>query len=343
MKKTLLISTIVLTMFACQESDNFIPETTIPIPVTPDGADPAVDDFDSLIPINDLGTGTYLGSMGGLYPGGANVPSASYKSKYEYFCSVVKPLSSTGSHDLANGKIGFISIGASTCKMFMDRFMQLSNDYADLNPKLTLANCAKGGIDLIDMTDAALPTYTSYWNSVSENLTEKGLTYNQIQVVYFESDDLHNTISTFPDRPNMVFNELVTVMHLLKTKFPKLRLCYFNSRTTTEYLTDPTLFAKHGEPRANYFGWSVKWLIGAQIAGADYLNPYGGYANSPFLAWCFYDWTKGATPRTTDGFKWLAEDTADGLHPSNTGKQKVAEKMLDYFKTNPYASTWFNE
>lgn len=206
-----------------------------------------------------------------------------------------------------------------------------------------MANCAKGGIDILDMSDPALPTYTSYWNTVTENLTAKGLTYNQVQVVYFESDDLHNTVSGFTERTTLVFNEMITVLHLLKTKFPKLRLCYFNGRTTTQYLTDPTLIAKHGEPRAYYYGWTVKKLIEAQMTGVDYLNPYGGYANSPFLAWCFYDWTEGATPRTTDGFKWLPEDTTDGLHPSTLGKQKVAERMLDYFKTNAYASTWFKE
>ena len=30
------------------------------------------------IPLNDLGTGTFRGSMGGLYPNGANEPSGQY-------------------------------------------------------------------------------------------------------------------------------------------------------------------------------------------------------------------------------------------------------------------------
>jgi hypothetical protein len=341
MKKFFLTLATASAVLACAPSETL----DAPAPHLPDGSPtPTLDATGTgWMPLNDLGTGTYLGQVGGLYPGGINTPPDSYKDKLTAICSAVKPLNAAGIPDLATGKIGFVSIGASTCKMFMDKFMDVADTYLYLNPKLRLANCAKGGMDIIDISDPTTPAHASYWNAVTENLTAAGLSYNQVQVVYFETDNLHDTTSDFSARTDLVFGNLVTAMHLLKAKFPKLRLCYFNGRTSTQYITDPDLLARHGEPRAYYFGWAVKNLLAAQISGAVYLNPFGADANSPFLAWGFYDWTNGATPRSTDGFKWLPEDTTDGLHPSSTGKTKIANKMLAYFSGNPAAMQWFRE
>lgn len=322
------------------------PEATKPLNINPPSEAPSKATeaaATSWIPLNDLGAGTYLGQTGGLYPSGSNTPPEPYKAKLMAACTAVKPLSASGSLDEATGKIGFVSIGASTCKMFMGRLIELANDYPELNPKLKLVNCAKGGMDIIDISDPTAPAYTSYWNTVAESLAAAGLSHNQVQVVYFETDNLHDTTDDFGVRTNLVFDNLVTAMHLLKSKFPKLRLCYFNGRTSTQYISDPDLLARHGEPRAYYFGWAVRNLLAAQMAGVPYLNAFGASANAPFLAWSFYDWTDGATPRTTDGFEWLATDTTDGLHPSNAGKTKVANKMLAYFSGNPAAATWFKD
>src|SRR5215212_7879278 len=68
------------------------------------------------IPINDLGTGTYMGFTGGLYPGGVNQPSGQYQKDLKNFARNIKPLNGTGVVDsTAKGKIGFISLGGSTC------------------------------------------------------------------------------------------------------------------------------------------------------------------------------------------------------------------------------------
>jgi lysophospholipase L1-like esterase len=44
----------------------------------------------------------------------------------------------------------------------------------------------------------------------------------------------------------------------------------------------------------------------------------------------------------SDGLAWLWEDLlSDGVHPESSGRQKVAEMLLDFFSTDPLTSTWF--
>ena len=42
-------------------------------------------------------------------------------------------------------------------------------------------------------------------------------------------------------------------------------------------------------------------------------------------------------PRKLDGLVWLKEDvsTKDGTHPSDSGREKVANLLLDFFQKNP--------
>lgn len=43
-----------------------------------------------------------------------------------------------------------------------------------------------------------------------------------------------------------------------------------------------------------------------------------------------------------DDLVWTPEDFAnDGTHPSNSGRQKVAELLLEFMKNEPTAETWF--
>ena len=51
------------------------------------------------IAITDLGTGTYFGIPGGLYPGGANDPSGQYKKDLKKFAKDIMPLNGSGAID----------------------------------------------------------------------------------------------------------------------------------------------------------------------------------------------------------------------------------------------------
>jgi lysophospholipase L1-like esterase len=53
-------------------------------------------------------------------------------------------------------------------------------------------------------------------------------------------------------------------------------------------------------------------------------------------------WGDGVTPRKEDGLVWKREDLAgDGTHPSESGRKQVAQLLLGFFKSDPYARGWF--
>ena len=52
-------------------------------------------------------------------------------------------------------------------------------------------------------------------------------------------------------------------------------------------------------------------------------------------------WADGVKGRK-DGLKWVREDFGvDGMHPSNSGREKVARMLLQFLKTDPTSKPWF--
>jgi hypothetical protein len=71
-------------------------------------------------------------------------------------------------------------------------------------------------------------------------------------------------------------------------------------------------------------------------------DPAQGEVKSPLILWGPYLWSDGMKHRKSDGQFWERSDlVADGTHPSNSGRKKVAEQLLSFFKTDPHAQTWF--
>ena len=62
---------------------------------------------------------------------------------------------------------------------------------------------------------------------------------------------------------------------------------------------------------------------------------------APLLLWGPYLWADGTTPRKSDGLTDPASDLeGDGTHPSESGRQKVAELLLKFFQTDSLARIW---
>ena len=139
LKRPVLIAVLlIITCMACNKVD------TEPINSTIKNSS-AVEFTDTVkIPVNDLGTGTYRGFAGGLYPGGVNDPSGQYKKDLKKFSNDIIPLNGTGESDTSVGKIGFISLGGSTCGRNMTSLKKKTAGNPLTNPFLALANCANG-------------------------------------------------------------------------------------------------------------------------------------------------------------------------------------------------------
>jgi hypothetical protein len=89
----------------------------------------------------------------------------------------------------------------------------------------------------------------------------------------------------------------------------------------------------------------MRWVIQNQIKGEARLNydPARGAVAAPIVMWGPYLWANGKTARKSDGLVWKEEDfvTTDHTHPSTTARQKVADLLLNFFKSDAGARGWF--
>jgi hypothetical protein len=287
-----------------------------------------------LPPLNDLGTGYWNGSQGGLYSNGSNYRTASHNAAGLNIASQIMPLDTSGNIDVANGKIVWLSIGMSNTTQETQAFLPMANSFPGKNPKLVLVDGAQGGQDI----DVIINPNANFWTVINQRLATNGLTNRQVQVVWFKQAEAGPNDSAFASYPDSLKLKFKRAIQLIKDKFPRARLCYMSSRIYAGYATTQL----NPEPYAWYSGWSVKRLIEDQVNGDTSLTYTGINARAPWLAWGPYLWADGTTPRS-DGLTWLCptDYSSDGTHPSTAGRQKVAQLLLDFFTTDSTTTPWF--
>jgi len=290
------------------------------------------------VPLIDLGTRTYLGHTGGLYPGGVNSPSGQYKKDLKAFAVAIKPLNGPGAVDSSVGKIVFISMGGSTGGRNMDSLKAKTLRYAERNPYLKLINACNGGGDA-SLQQISAPN-TDYWTHVSQVILGAHSTLKQVQVVYLESEDSLSTILGFPARPNQYKADLEAAIRTCKVKLPNLKLIYVLGRTTTFGTTKTT----NSEPCPYYNGWGDKFMIADQINGVPGTEYKGANAVAPMVTWAFYQWTNGSTvPRTTDGFVFDESLSYDGVHATPEGQDSLSTRFQNFLITDKFANIWYKK
>ncbi len=290
-------------------------------------------------PLNDLGQGLWKGSPGGLYPGGWNQKPAALEAAAINIGNDLQPLDASGNPDPVNGKIVMITIGVSNTTQESSVFVTLMNGDPAKNPQLEIVDCAQSSMDTVQWLSPTAQTWTTAYN----RLTARGLTRQQVQVVWMK----HAVIgaynyAAFPLGPQYFRDDLEVICRNMKTNFVNSKMVYLSSRTRahTDSVAPGSLSP---EPFAYELGWGVRWLIEEQQNGTDNLNwdQAQGTVVAPLLLWGPYLWADGAHPRS-DGFVWLESDTIeDKVHPSVSGRAKVAEELKAFFKTDPSATPWF--
>lgn len=291
-----------------------------------------------IVPLNDLGTGTYLGSQGGLYPNGSNVRPPDHDAAGVGFAQQVQPLDSNGNPS-STGKYVFLSLGESTIQNEFARFLPIANADPQKNASLVFVNGAQGGATPNLLAD---PT-SYYWGMILNNyLPQNGVSANQVQVVWMENTD-GIASGTFPGDMTAMQAEYESIMQNLLVKFPKVKIVYLSGRVYGAYANGLPA-PPNPEPYAYEGSFAVKWAIQDQINGAANLNydPNKGAVVAPWMAWGPYYWANGMSARS-DGLVWVCQDfSSDGTHPSSTwGQLKVATALMNFLKTDTTATPWY--
>jgi hypothetical protein len=310
------------------------------------------------IPLIDMGPGvTYYGFEGGLYPGSSNTAPASHLNVGVAEGLAVQPLNTAGQPD-PNGAIVLMSVGMSNasqewCQAIPDPALgcwawsftgQALADTTVNHDQLVIVNGAKGGGATADGWDS--PDDELYDRIEEDVLPYFGLTEAQVQIVWVKG--AYKKSWQYPSMPDphsnadSLFLGLADVARALRVRYPNLRQVFFTSRIYGGY----NLQANAPEPYAYEGGFSVKWLVEAQITQRETGVPHPragdlGDTAAPWIGWGPYIWARGDEPRS-DGLQWTLDlYQGDQSHPNMQGEELVGGMLLDFFKTSPYTQSWF--
>ncbi len=307
------------------------------------------------VPLSEL-VGTYQGFDGGLY-GKCDVdPPAAHRAAGIAAAIAVEPRRKSNGNPAANGKIVLLSIGMSNttqefcsqsgttpCDAWTFMGQAAADGEVDTN-SLVIVNGALGGQAAGAWDD---PTDANY-DRIQGDLASANLSEVQVQIVWVKVANEQPTVS-LPDSSADAYlleADLGEIARALRTRYPNLQLVFVSSRIYAGYAST-TL---NPEPYAYESGFSVKWVIEAQIAqmenGGTVVDTTAGDLNytsgvAPWIGWGPYLWANGTTARA-DGLTWVTGDfESDGTHPSQSGETKVADALLDFFKVSPLTVCWF--
>ncbi len=275
----------------------------------------------------------YLGEERGLYPGRQNVAPASHLDRGIALAKQLFPRDPEGNRD-PEGKIGFMALGLSNTSSEFQVFQHLVSACGTVNAHLVLTNAAQPRKSAEVM---ALPD-SNYWKVVDRRIKQDKLTNQQVQVVWIKTA-LKEPSAAFPAEPKRLYQCLRDTLYIVLTRFPNVKIAYLSSRSYGGYSEIPL----SPEPHAYESAFAVKWLIRDQIEGDPELNPYAekGVIRCPWLSWGPYLWADGVRPRN-DGLSYLREDMIwDGVHPSPSGRNKIAALLFNFFALDRTAARWF--
>jgi hypothetical protein len=270
----------------------------------------------------------YKGEDGGLYGGGRNEPPEEHAKSARKEAEQIVPLDADGKPS-ANGTITLMSISMSNATQEFSTFKRLADADPKKSSRVTIVDCAQGGQAMAEWVNPDGPA----WRECDRRLKAANVSPNQVQVAWIKLANKGPT-GDLAEHGKKLQKDTLVVLHNARARFPNLRIAYLGSRIYAGYAASRL----NPEPYAYESAFVVRWLIRDQIKGDAEL----ARDKSPLLLWGPYFWADGTTPRKADGLKWERSDLAgDGTHPSQSGRQKVADMLLQFFKSDPTAKGWF--
>ncbi len=276
----------------------------------------------------------YKGEDGGLYGGGKNEPPAAHQAAARKELARIVPLDEAGK-PAPDGKIVLISISMSNATQEFSAFKLLAGRDPARSPRVVVVDCAQGGQT---MARWAEPTAQA-WINADRRLAQANVSAKQVQAVWIKLANAGPT-GDLAEHGKSLQKDTVAVLQNARAHFPNLRIAYLSSRIYGGWANTRL----NPEPYAYEGAFPVRWLIQDQIKGAAELNydAARGAVKAPLLLWGPYLWADGTKPRQSDGLVWNRDDLAgDGTHPTESGRRKVADLLLKFFKSSPFARTWF--
>jgi hypothetical protein len=292
-----------------------------------------------LKPLSDMtGQDRYKGEDGGLYGGGKNVPPAVHKAAALKEAKEIMPRDAQGQPS-KDGKIGFLAIGMSNTGGAFASFQELADRDPKKSPHVVLVNGAVSA-----GAESWARNAEGVWSTLAQRLKDAGVSPQQVQVAWIKHAEAGPGPDTVPlEYAKKLHANLRAIVRLAKGRYPNLRLVYLSSRTYGGY-NAAGLRLVNPEPFAYDSAFSVRWLVQEQIKGDTRLNfdPKKGEVVAPLLLWGPYLWTDGIKGRKSDALVWERRDVGpDGVHPSPSGRQKVGTLLVNFFKTDATAQSWF--
>lgn len=277
---------------------------------------------ESLSPLCDMtAEDRYEGEDGGLYGGGSNTPPPALQAAADRTLAEIQPLDSEGQPS-SGGVIGFVSISMSNATMEFSTFKRI----ADADPRkathVTIVDCAQGGQAMAEwVSPDARP-----WQVAMERLNAAGVNPKQVQVAWIKLAN-KGPSGSMEDHLDKLESDTVAVIANAKARFPNLRIAYLGSRIWAGNAKSHL----NPEPYAYESAFGARHLIQNQDVGSQ-----------PLLLWGPYLWAEGEKGRKIDGLIYEPGDFAgDGVHPSTSGRDKVANQLLEFLVVSPLAKGWF--
>ena len=309
----------------------------------PQGKTASAKETTGLVPITEMASRLYKGQTGGLYGEGGNTPPDSHHAAAIKELAKIQPLDVKGKPS-KTGKIVLISLGMSNTTQEFSFFKKLADADPNKSPSVVIVDCAQGGQAAHEW---AYPDQRrnkkrpSPWIVMDQRIKKAKVTAAQVQVVWIKQAQINPAgLGEFPKHAKSLQDDTAEILRMLKKQFVNLQVAYLSSRIYAGYAVSEL----NPEPYAYESAFSVRWLIEDQINGNPELNYDSAKVRvkSPLLLWGPYLWADGVKGRKSDDLVWKREDLAgDGTHPSTTGRRKVAEMLLEFFKSDTNARVWF--